>query len=193
MESAEEKIIATVKSPGKGNYIRKARGFSLKEIIEAGKNIYLLKQLGIDIDYRRKSSYNSNVDALKKLRAPKDKKTKKKKKRDWIPKEQRMKPKKAKKKVAPKKKPKKKPVAKKAEPEKVKLKKEKITPPISDKMPLTELSGLGPATAKKFEELGVDCVQELIKEKPGELAMLIKGCSEERIGKWIEEGKERLK
>jgi predicted RecB family nuclease len=55
---------------------------------------------------------------------------------------------------------------------------------------LTSLSWLGPATAKKFEELGVSCVEELVKEDPAELAKLIKGVSEERVINWIIECKE---
>ncbi|MFX1353945.1 MAG: helix-hairpin-helix domain-containing protein, partial [Promethearchaeota archaeon] len=56
-------------------------------------------------------------------------------------------------------------------------------------IPLTALSGLGPSTEKKFIELGVNSVEDLIKENPEELSVLIKGVSEERIQKWIEEGK----
>ncbi|MFX0075299.1 MAG: helix-hairpin-helix domain-containing protein [Candidatus Hermodarchaeota archaeon] len=57
---------------------------------------------------------------------------------------------------------------------------------------LTSLSGLGPATASKFEELGVSSVEDLVKEDPAELASLIKGVSEERITNWINECKELL-
>ena len=56
-------------------------------------------------------------------------------------------------------------------------------------IPLTELSGLGAATAKKFIELGVTDVEALCKEQPEELALLIKGVSVDRLKKWIEEGK----
>ena len=59
--------------------------------------------------------------------------------------------------------------------------------------PLTKLSGLGAATEKKFQEVGVNCIEELVKEKPDELGMLISGISAERITKWINEGQERLK
>ncbi|MBA7568487.1 hypothetical protein ES708_10216 [subsurface metagenome] len=71
-----------------------------------------------------------------------------------------------------------------------KEKKEKLK---FEKTKLTSLTGLGPAAAKKLEELGVSCVEELIKENPGELAPLIKGVSEERLSKWCDEGKEMLK
>lgn len=58
--------------------------------------------------------------------------------------------------------------------------------------PLTKLSGLGAATEKKFQEVGVNCIEELVKEKPDELGMLISGISAERITKWINEGQELL-
>ena len=60
-------------------------------------------------------------------------------------------------------------------------------------IPLTELSGLGGATANKFIELGVNNVEELCKENPEELATLIKGVSLDRLKKWIDEGKELMK
>ncbi|MHA1274284.1 MAG: helix-hairpin-helix domain-containing protein, partial [Promethearchaeota archaeon] len=60
------------------------------------------------------------------------------------------------------------------------------------KTPLIKLTGLGQATANKFAELGVNSIEDLLKENPSELAVLIKGCSEERIKRWIEEGKELL-
>jgi len=41
-------------------------------------------------------------------------------------------------------------------------------------------------------ELGVESVEELIAEDPNELSQLIKGCSEDRIKKWIEEAKELI-
>lgn len=58
--------------------------------------------------------------------------------------------------------------------------------------PLTKLSGLGATTSKKFKELGVNSIQELLKEDAEELSMLISGVTPERIKKWIQEGKELL-
>lgn len=57
---------------------------------------------------------------------------------------------------------------------------------------LTKLSGLGAASEKKFKEVGVNNIEELLTENPEELAMLISGISAERIKKWIDEGKELL-
>ena len=59
-------------------------------------------------------------------------------------------------------------------------------------IPLTELSGLGAATANKLIELGVNNIEDLVKENPSELAPLISGVSLERLTKWIEEGKELI-
>ena len=196
MENKVE-LNATVKSPEKGSHLRVSRGFSLKEIKEAGKDINQLKGLNVNIDYLRKSSYPENIDVLKNLKVAKKEK---KKKKPFIPKEKRrtvFKPKKEKPKVEMKK-PIDKLIAKPTIKEKVKpVKKEKAKPKKIEKVEeeekgcaLTELSGLGSATAKKFNELGVDTVETLCKEDPEELALLIKGVSAKRIKKWIEEGKE---
>jgi predicted flap endonuclease-1-like 5' DNA nuclease len=58
---------------------------------------------------------------------------------------------------------------------------------------LTELDGLGPKTEEKFNELGINSVNDLIKEDPAELATLIYGASESSIKDWINEGKKLLK
>jgi len=197
----KEKLYPTIKSPSREHHIRKGTGFSLTEIKEAGKTIQSLYELNIPVDHFRKSTHKDNVEKLKKLKTV-EKKGKKKK--PYVYKEKKrtpFKPKKEKvvkkpikeevavKKPAPKKKPK--PIKKekiKLEPKKVK--KEKIE---QKGIPLTSLSGLGPTTETKFHELGVNSVEDLTKEDPKELAALIKGASEERIIKWIEEGKELIK
>ena len=195
----ETKVIvnATVKSPSKERSLRKGSGFSLGEITEAGKTVQLLNQLNIQIDYYRKSIHKENVEKLKKLKLPEKKK---KKKKPYVFKEKKRTPFKPKVKKVPKKKVKKKITEKKAPPKK-KLKpvtKEKLEkkPKKIEKVkveikgtPLTTLAGFGPSTEKKFVELGVNSVEDLIKENPKELSILIKGVSEERIQKWIEEGK----
>ncbi|MFX0147306.1 MAG: ribosomal protein L13e [Candidatus Hodarchaeota archaeon] len=195
----ETKVIAntTVKSPSKEHSLRKGKGFSLGEIKEAGKTVQLLNQLNIQIDYLRKSMHQENIEKLKKLKI---KEKKKKKKKPYVFKEKKRTPfkpmvkkipkKKVKKEIAEKKAPPKKklkPVTKeKIEKKPKKIEKEKVE---IEGTPLTTLSGLGPSTEKKFIELGVNSVEDLIKENPEELSVLIKGVSEERIQKWIEEGK----
>ena len=207
--------IATVKSPSREGHIREGNGFSLTEIKAAGKTIAFLKELNIKIDYFRKSTHEWNIEQLKAL---KPLKKKEKKKKPYLPKEERVKarPKrKVKKKKIPKEKievvqeiekeekmqaiPKKTVIEPKVKtPPKTKLTpatkaKPKPAPkPEEIEIPLTNLSGLGSATAKKFQDLGVNSVEGLIEEDPEELAMLISGVSADRIKKWVEEGKELL-
>jgi len=193
-------IVAMTKSPAKDAHLRKGKGFSLVEIEEAGKTVELLKDLNLDIDFFRKSKHETNVAKLKKLKPVSKKKKKKKpyefkekKRTPFKPKVEKVKKKSAQvQKITPKPK-----VIKKAPP----LKKEKVKKepkPAKKELPstgvtkLTSLSGLGPATARKFEDLGVSCVEELVNEDPAELATLIKGVSEERILNWISECKELL-
>ncbi|MHA1509670.1 MAG: helix-hairpin-helix domain-containing protein [Promethearchaeota archaeon] len=200
MES-NKKIVAMVISPAKDAHKRKAKGFSLGEIQEAGKTVELLRKLNVDIDYFRKSKHENNIEKLRKL---KDTSKKAKKKKPYEAKEKKRTPFKPKvskpkketvKKVVIEKPAKPTKATKKASaPKKEKVKKEPKT--IKKELPegettsLTSLSGLGPATAKKFEELGVSCAEELVDEDPAELAKLIKGVSEERIKNWIKECKE---
>ena len=192
------KMVALIKSPSRKTHLRKAEGFSLKEIKEAGKTIDLLKIANIKIDYFRKSVYPENIEILKTIEFPKKKGKKRapfvkkeKKKTPFKPKIEKPKVKKV---VKPKVPPKKPVVKEKPKP----VKKEK---PIKKEIgivkpkgtPLTNLSGLGLATAKKFIELGVSNIEELVKENPDELGPLIKGVTLERLIRWIDEGKELLK
>jgi ribosomal protein L13E len=195
-----KKIVAMVVSPAKDAHLRKAKGFSLGEIKEAGKSVELLRRLNIDVDYFRKSKNETNIEELKKV---KDIGKKVKQKKPYVAKEKKrtpFKPKtpKSKKKVVEEvvvKKPAK--AAKKAPVKKERVKKEpkssKKEISEAETTALTSLSGLGPATAKKFEALGVSCAEELINEDPAELANLIKGVSEEKVINWIVECKELLK
>jgi len=199
--SSNEKIVAMVISPAKDAHIRKAKGFSLGEIQEAGKTAELLRKLNVDVDYFRRSKHENNIEKLRKL---KDTSKKAKKKKPYEAKEKKRTPfkpqvskpkKKAVKKVVAEKPAKptkaaKKPPATKKEKVKKEPKPKKKEIPEGETTPLTSLSGLGPATAKKFEALGVSCAEELVKEDPSELAKLIKGVSEERIVNWIKECKE---
>jgi predicted flap endonuclease-1-like 5' DNA nuclease len=193
-------IVAMVISPAKDAHHRNGKGFSLSEIKEAGKIVNLLRELNISIDFFRKSKHEANVEELKKLKTTSKKRKKKnpyefkeKKRTPFKPKVE--KPKKKSAKVV-KTTPKPKAVKKAPAPKKEKVKKEpkpaKIDVSTDDTTKLTSLSGLGPATAKKFEELGVSCVEELVNEDSAELATLIKGVSEERIKNWIVECKELL-
>ena len=189
-------VMAIVDSPSRNVHTRKGRGFSLKEISQSGKNVQDLKKMNVPIDLLRKSAHIENIEVLSELKLPKSTS----RKRDpFTPKEKRkteFKPKTEKPKVkkevvsAPEKV---KPIVKPAPIKKdSKMAEVKVATP-KGKMLLTNLSGLGPATEKKLNELGVSCVEELLLEDPNELGQLIKGCSEDRIKKWIEEGKELVK
>jgi len=195
-----QQIISMVKSPSKDRKKRKGCGFSLPEIKKAGKSIEEIKKLKVKIDYFRKSIHDENIEKLKNLKKlPKKEKPrtpfvqKEKKRTEFKPKIKKVKkttPKKAK--PTPKKiikKPKVIPKEKLIEPEIEVIEKTKEE---LKGIPLTQLSGLGPATVKKFNELGVNTIEDLVQENPTELATLIKGVSEDRISKWIEEGNEIL-
>jgi predicted flap endonuclease-1-like 5' DNA nuclease len=193
-------IVATAISPAKDAHLRKAKGFSLPEIKEAGKTVEALRDLNVNIDFFRKSKHKNNIEELKKLKIVSKKEKKKKpyelkekKRTEFKPKVEKTikKPVKAAKTTQPSKSTKKAPALKKekAKKEPKSVKKES---PSTETTKLTSLSGLGPATAKKFEELGVTCVEELVNENSSELATLVKGVSEERIAAWINECKELL-
>ena len=191
-----KELSAIIKSPARNVHLRKGKGFSRGEINQAGKTVRELRRLNVPIDFLRKSVHKENVEALDNLKLPK---STSKKREPFTPKERRrteFKPKPEKLVVRKEKvsapeetKPIVKPAPIKLEPEKVKVK----TTTQKGRTALTELSGLGPATEKKFNELGVSSVEELLLEDPKELGQLIKGCSEDGIKKWMEEGKELVK
>lgn len=194
MES-KEALKSVVKSPARDAHLKAGKGFSLSEIEASGHSLEAIKKLNVKIDYFRKSSHDVNVNMLKsfKITTSKDKK-----REPFIQKEKKRTPFKPKTKK-PKKKPTPTKVVKEQKLEVVpqeKAKKEtkkqpsEIKPIETGNTPLTKLSKLGPTTSSKFNEIGVTCVEDLLKENPEELASLIKGCSAERISNWIEEGKE---
>ncbi|TKJ19708.1 MAG: hypothetical protein CEE43_14740 [Promethearchaeota archaeon Loki_b32] len=195
----EPTLEAIVKSPAIDAHMRAGNGFSLKEIKEAGKTPELLKKLNIKIDYFRKSAQSENIEKIKSLKTPKVKK----KKKSFVMKEKKRtpyKPKIEKIKAKPKKIVKVEPKITPAKPVTKPKKKEKVKPVKLEKIPtepagtpLTELSGLGAATAKKFIELGVNNIEDLCQENLEELAALIKGVSVDRLKKWIDEGNELIK
>lgn len=185
-------VKATVISPSRNMNFRKGKGFSLSEIKQAGKSVQALRSMKIPIDFLRKSVHRDNIEILKNLKVSQ---TKLKKREPFIPKERRrteFKPKtikKVKKSIPEKAVPVVKPAPIKEKPKKTKVESKETS---KSRLPLTELSGLGPTTEQKLVELGVNSVEELLLEDPNELGQLIKGCSVERIKKWIEEGKELI-
>jgi len=194
MES-KEKLIAIIKSPSKDAHLREGDGFSLNEIKQAGITVKLLKELNIKIDYFRKSEHTENIEKLKKIKVPKKKG---KRREPFVKKEKKrtpFKPEKEKVRRKPKKviekAPKKLPV--KEEPKKPKIIKKKEEKPEEKGTPLTEIPGLGTTIEKKFFDLGVNNIEELVKENPEELAALISGVSIKRLRMWIKQGKEMIK
>jgi predicted flap endonuclease-1-like 5' DNA nuclease len=190
-------IFASVKSPSKSSHWRRAKGFSLDEIKQSGRDLTQLKENNIDIDYFRKSTYQENIEALKNFKIES---RVKKKRKPFVQKEKKrtpFKPLKEKPKAKPKKVITKTPVIIKESPttkkEKAKSSKAKKAKEDEEVTPLTDLPGLGTATAKKFIELGINSIEELCNENPDEIAPLIKGVSIERCKNWIEDGKEIIK
>jgi len=66
-----KKVIAMVISPSNNAFLRKGKGFSLKEISQAGKTVQELDKLNIRIDFLRKSARQENIESLKNLKSPK--------------------------------------------------------------------------------------------------------------------------
>lgn len=61
----EEKVEAIVYAPTRRPRPRKGRGFSIKEIGEAGLTLYEAKRLEVPVDKRRGTSHPQNVQLLK--------------------------------------------------------------------------------------------------------------------------------
>ena len=61
----EEKVEAIVYTPTRRPRPRKGRGFSFKEVREAGLTLYEAKRLGVPVDKRRGTSHPQNVQLLK--------------------------------------------------------------------------------------------------------------------------------
>ncbi len=200
MES-KDALKSVVKSPARDAHLKAGKGFSLSEIEASGHSLEVIKKLNVKIDYFRKSSHDNNVNVLKSIKIT----TSKDKKREpFVKKEKKRTP------FKPKtKKTKKKPTPatvvteqkaeviskekdKKETKKEIKKQPSEIKPVETGNTPLVKLSKLGPTTSSKFNEIGVTCVEDLLKENPEELASLIKGCSAEKISKWIEEGKELI-
>lgn len=177
----------TVKTPSRKRILRKGSGFSLEEVRKSNKSIEEIKAIGIKIDYRRITLHDANIEILNNIKIE----SKKKDKREPF-----------KKKVKIPKKPKKKKVVKEEVPEPVKkevkkevkkpAKKPVKKPTTKEGIKLTVLDKLGPTTEKKLIEIGITDVESLCKEDPKEVALLVQGCSEEKLSKWIEEGKKIL-
>lgn len=155
---------------------REGRGFSLKEIKEAGINIQRARKLGFLVDRRRKTVYDENIKKLKELLKPAKKKPVKKK----LVKEKVEKPIKKEKKVK-----------KKAEEPKKKVAKPKKKAVKEKKIALTEVKGLGKKTAEQLEKAGIKSANELLSLDTKEIVEKT-GISEKKIERLKENTKEVL-
>ncbi len=140
---------------------REGRGFSRDELSQAGLQLSKAKKLGFAVDLRRRTINTQNVKLLKtrskEIEAELKKKIKikkaiKTKKITKEPKKEKPVKKETKKAV----KPKKKPAEKKAQKPKPAKAKEKV-------IPLTDIKGLGPKTAKRLEDAGIKSAAKLAK------------------------------
>ncbi len=141
---------------------REGRGFSRDELSQAGLQLSKAKKLGFAVDLRRRTTNTQNIKLLKtkskeiaaelkkKIKIKKAIKTKKVTKE---PKKEKPMKKETKKAVKPKKKPAEKKEAPKPKPAKAK---EKV-------IPLTDIKGLGPKTAKRLEDAGIKSAAKLAK------------------------------
>ncbi|TFG08252.1 MAG: hypothetical protein EU539_02925 [Promethearchaeota archaeon] len=165
-ETKIQKPIPLVKSPSKDKHLRKGKGFSLGEIKKAGKNVPLLKEFNIQIDYFRRSVRDENVEKLKKLKLPEKKK---KKRAPFVRKEKRIRvrTKPAEKKPKPKKKEEKPPKEKVKAPKKEKVKpKKKGIPPIKEEVKKPVEAKPAPEPEKKEEALEPAEEPPIIEKKP---------------------------
>lgn len=94
----EKEQISLVQSPARDHHLREGDGFSLAEVEKSDKSIQQLKDLGIRIDYRRRSFYEYNIEILKELEIPEKKQEKRepfvkkeKKRTPFIPREEKKK------------------------------------------------------------------------------------------------------
>jgi len=61
--SFEDSARPVVKSPD-SNSLRTGRGFSRKEISEAGLTVYEARSVGLVVDLRRRTAYSENVEMI---------------------------------------------------------------------------------------------------------------------------------
>ncbi|MEA1993059.1 MAG: ribosomal protein L13e [Euryarchaeota archaeon] len=149
---------------------REGRGFSLKEIKEAGIDVHKARKLGFLVDKRRKTSYEENVQKIRDLLTPAKEKPAKKKVKKKVTKKK--KPKEKKKKVT--KKPKKKEKAAKER-----------------KIALTEVKDIGKKRAETLKDAGITSANDLVSlsveeivekaELTEKMAKKLKGNAEEAV------------
>jgi ribosomal protein L13E len=180
----KNKVTAMVYSPARDHHLREGDGFSISEIEKSERTIEELKRLNIKIDYNRRSSHPFNIEKLNTLDVPE---VKYKSREPFVKKEKKRTP------FIPQEIEEKEELPPKVKEEKEEIPKAEEVKEEGELIPLNELDGVGPATEEKFKQLGINSVQDLIKENPKELGMLIKGVSKNSVSEWIKQGKKLLK
>lgn len=167
-----------VRIPGGASGVREGRGFSLGELKEANVTLHDAKRIGLRVDMRRRSVHKENVESLKSFIKELQKAGK-----------------------AAEKAEKKKKVEEAAEEEREKVKGKKVKEEPSEMVPeeapeegtpLTTLKGLGPKTAEKLKEVGIESVEELAEED-AEILSEATGISVQKLSSWINDAKELVK
>ena len=146
---------------------KRAKGFSRGELEKAGFNLRDAKTLGLPFDRRRKTVHEWNVKMLLEYKS-KMTETKSLKKETKV---REGKAREAK--------------AVKVKPEKVKSEKTKPEKTESKGTPIAEIKGVGPKTAEKFINAGIDTVEKLLEHSVEELAEKT-GISSKKLSKIIE-------
>ncbi|MBS7287600.1 MAG: ribosomal protein L13e, partial [Candidatus Freyarchaeota archaeon] len=160
-----------VRIPKEASKVREGRGFSLGELKEANITLQDAKKIGLRVDVRRRSVHKENVESLKSFMKELQKAKKKAEK------------------VAKKVEKKKEEVAEERR-DKVKEAPGEMVP--KEGAPLTTLKGLGPKTAEKLKEVGIESVEELAEED-AELLSEATGISVQKLSSWINEAKQLVK
>ncbi|MEM4446906.1 MAG: ribosomal protein L13e [Nitrososphaerota archaeon] len=163
-----EKIKPMVRVPKSLNKVREGRGFSLGELREANLTLHDAKKIGVMVDKRRRSVHKENVEALRKLVDV-------------------LKAGKAIKEVSEEEK-----AVEEAPAEKVEKAKVEQVEVVEEGTPLTILKGLGPKTAEKLKNAGIENLEQLAKSD-AKLLSEATGISEKKLASWIEEAKELVK
>ncbi|HOP08718.1 MAG TPA: ribosomal protein L13e [Candidatus Methanofastidiosa archaeon] len=171
--------------------MRNGRGFSKKELEEAGLTVDDALWMGIPVDVKRRTLYEENVETisslleqLKVLQEEYEEQKKAELARQEEVRTEKEKDSKKKKKAKPEKKPKK---EKPAEVEEV-VEEEPVEEESEESIPLEMIPGVGPKTAERLVEAGYSTVDDIMNATAEQLAE-IKGISEKSAKEIIEKAK----
>ncbi|MBN1785671.1 MAG: ribosomal protein L13e [Candidatus Methanofastidiosa archaeon] len=178
------------------NRERNGRGFSRKELIEAGLTVDEALWMGIPLDPKRKTLYEDNVetifsiiDHIKTLHEELEEQRKLEIARQEERKAEKEKDSKKKKKGKEAKKEEKKAPKKEEKPAVVEAAKEEPEEGDKESMPLDDIPGVGPKTADRLFDAGYVSVADIANAKAEDLAQ-VKGISEKSAAELIKKAKE---